>query len=185
MAKPIRLFIATHMRSTRPLREILERLRQIGRALRTVYDDNLHVTLKFLGATDPELVPRLAEQMTQAAGQQQALDLTIRGLGCFPNPQRPRVVWAGLVGAEPLVRIAGELESRLGPLGFPPEGRDFTPHLTLARVRSRPPRELASFIEENASVPLGGVRVEAVTLYLSETGTHGPKYTPLATAGLR
>ena len=185
MSRPIRLFIATHVRATRPVREVLERLRQMGRTLRTVYDDNLHVTLKFLGATDPELVPQLAEQITRAAGQQQAFDLTIRGLGCFPNPQRPRVVWAGLIGAEPLAQIAGELEMRLQPLGFAPEERAFQPHLTLARVRSRPPRELAALVEEQEFARLGEVRIDAVTLYLSETGTHGPKYSPMATTPLR
>ena len=186
MPYPIRTFIAVHVRATRPLRQVIDRFRGLGRALKPVNDEALHVTLKFLGDTDPALVPRIHEEVVAATAGQGAFEMWVAGVGCFPNTDRPRVVWAGLQGAEALVTIAAELERRLEPLGFAPEGRPFRPHLTLARVRdgARPPRELADLLAEHAEAEFGTARVESVVLYQSELRPQGPVYTALATAEL-
>ena len=182
MPKPIRTFIAVHLRATRPLRDILDHLRALGRPVRTVSPDNLHVTLKFLGDTDPSAVSEISSIVRATARTAEPFELRVLGLGVFPDLNRPKVVWAGLENAEVLVRLASDLETAAEPLGFPPEGRAFRPHLTLARVRGRAPRELASFLSTHDSRNFGIVQVNSVELYQSELGPKGSTYTSLFSA---
>jgi 2'-5' RNA ligase len=78
----------------------------------------------------------------------------------------------------------GALEKSLEPLGFAREGRAFHPHVTLARIRSRPPAELGALLREQAAREFGSVTIDAVELIQSELGPRGSRYTTLATARL-
>src|SRR5579862_83370 len=115
MSLPIRCFIAVKIIAPDPLRRILRELSQMGRAIKAVEIDNLHLTLKFLGDTDPDLVPEIGSLVAQKATthQRQPCVITLTGMGVFPNAQRPNVLWAGLQGAEILVTLANDLESAL------------------------------------------------------------------------
>lgn len=118
--------------------------RQVGGlpgSIRWVGPDNIHLTLKFLGDILPKQIGPIADCMREAARGIGPLSLSPLGVGAFPNESRPRVIWVGIVeesGA--LLRMQGELEKRLRRLGFPREGKGFTPHLTVGRVRSSPGR---------------------------------------------
>lgn len=184
MPKPLRTFIAVRIRATRPLRDVLDQLKTFGRSLKTVYPDNLHATLKFLGDTDPAAISEIGRTLEQAVAGVSPFELRMTGLGAFPDEKRPRVVWAGLERAEPLVALAAELETRLEPLGFPAEGRPFKPHLTLARLRGRPPEGLPALLAEHPATDFGTMSIDSIELYQSDLGTHGPKYTPLLSAEL-
>jgi 2'-5' RNA ligase len=184
MSQPIRAFIAVQLAAPRALRSVVSTLAAMGGPVKAVSDDDLHVTLKFLGDTDPNQVADISRLVTTAAAGHSAFEARIVGLGAFPTPHRPSVVWAGLVGAEPLIAIAGALETSLEPLGFSRERRPFQPHLTLARVRSRPPAELGVLLREQASREFGTARVDAVELMQSQLGPKGSRYTKLATAKL-
>ncbi len=110
---------------------------------------------------------------------------TVGGLGCFPNPRRPRVIWVGVqaTGGE-LAALQRAVEAAMKPLGFSPEGREFTPHLTLGRVRDRiPPADLSllgAMVSSTDIGTLGEVQAHSFALIQSVLKPSGAEYTPLA-----
>jgi len=99
---------------------------------------SIHLTLKFLGNVNPDMTGPITEAIKGGTEGIPPLKLEIKGLGVFPNPRRVQVVWVGMSGdVEKLLQLQKGLESRLAKLGFAPEARAFTPHLTLGRVRER------------------------------------------------
>jgi 2'-5' RNA ligase len=191
MSDTIRCFLALKIRAEPALRRVLKELAEMGRALKAVEPENLHVTLKFFAAAEPDLIPEIHAVATLAAARQTRAQLTLAGLGVFPHAQRPNVVWAGLEGpgAQTLDALAGDLETSLEPLGFPREDRPFAPHLTLARVKAKPPEALRELLARHAKTLFGTATVDEIELIRSELGPDGPRYTvlersPLATEGI-
>ena len=141
--------------------------------------DNLHVTTKFIGEW-PE--PRLDQMKRTLASVpvNGAIEVTVKGLGWFPNPRRPRVFWAGVEGGEPLRTLARATEQAVAQLGVPIEQRAYSPHLTLARIREAVPLDhLHQTIESfpaGCGFNFGSFSATQFFLYLSAGG----KYTQLA-----
>jgi 2'-5' RNA ligase len=103
------------------------------------------------------------------------------GLGAFPNLRRPSVVWVGLDQAELLGRLAADLDRALAPLGYALESRAFQPHLTLLRIKTRPPEQLFSLLSDESRTEFGLVPIDEVEYLQSELGPRGARYTKLAT----
>lgn len=185
MSQSIRTFIAIKIPSTPSLRRIGSKLESLGRAVKVVPSDRLHVTLKFLGETDPKSVPEIERANRLVVEKQSAFELAVCGLGAFPNRRRPSVIWAGLEPANVLVAIAEELNAKLELIGFPPEQRTFQPHLTLARIRSKPPSELFELLDQFDAEEFSHTTIESVELYQSELQPSGPQYTVLTSAPLK
>ena len=102
------------------------------------------MTVKFLGEVEPEREPELRAALTRAADGGRAVPLGVRGFGVFPDATRPRVIWAGVEPDPSLELLQHRVEQEFAPLGFPPEGRPFRPHLTLGRAgREARPRDFA------------------------------------------
>src|SRR5690242_19950978 len=95
--------------------------------------EGVHLTLKFLGETDQ--VNQVIEAVG-ALGPFEKFSVEVKGFGFFPDARRPRVLWTGLEAPDGLKELAGRVERAVEKLGFAPERRGFTPHLTLARFRS-------------------------------------------------
>jgi 2'-5' RNA ligase len=180
----LRTFIAVPVTAGPALRSVIARLGGLGRAIKAVDPDQLHLTLKFLGDTAAEQVPAIAAEIREAVAGGACFDLTLSGIGVFPHARRPTVVWAGVVNADPLIALAGELEQRLERLGFAREGRAYQPHLTLARIRSRPPADLGDLLAREDQTGFGTAAIESVVFYQSELRSDGPAYTPLETVEL-
>jgi 2'-5' RNA ligase len=184
MPDSIRTFIAIKIPRLDPLRRVLKELAGMGRALKTVDPDNLHVTLKFLGQTDVDFIPEVRALMETAARSHAPCELSLAGMRVFPHAERPNVVWAGLRRADTLASLAAELEAGLEPNGFPRENRPFVPHLTLARVKARPPESLRDLLARHAKTAFGQATIDHVEFIRSEPGPDGSRYTVLATAQL-
>jgi 2'-5' RNA ligase len=184
MPDSIRTFIAIKIPRLEPLRRVLKELAGMGRALKAVDPDNLHVTLKFLGQTEMDLIPEVRALMERAARSRESCELSVARLGAFPHVDRPSVVWAGLEGAETLAALAAELEADLDPHGFPRENRPFVPHLTLARVKARPPESLHELLTHHAKTQFGRTKIDQLEFIRSELGPEGSRYTVLAAAPL-
>ena len=120
--------------------------------------------------------------MERAARSRESCELSIATLGAFPHVDRPSVVWAGLDGAETLATLAADLEAGLQPHGFPRENRPFVPHLTLARVKARPPESLRELLTRHAKTQFGRTNIDQVEFIRSELGPEGSRYTVLAAA---
>lgn len=109
---------------------------EIGKNVRWVRPESIHLTLKFMGDIPVEMVERVLEALPPVAAQFSPIDLSISGLGVFPNPRRPRVLWAGVHGdLEALSSLQLAIDDAVEKLGLPKEQRAFSPHLTLGRVR--------------------------------------------------
>src|SRR5580704_1179799 len=186
MSNTIRCFLALKVPADTVLRRVLKELSAMGRALKAVEPENLHVTLKFFAAVEPNVIPEIQAIAARAAGQQIRSQLTLTGLGVFPHAQRPNVIWAGLegAGAKTLIAIAEEIEEPLGKLGFVREDRPFTPHLTLARMKARPPEALRDLLARHAKTVFGTAPVEEIELIRSEPGPEGSRYTILGSCAL-
>lgn len=190
-ADSVRLFIAVELPSAvlAALTALQKRLKTLDRerAIRWTAAEGVHLTLKFLGETTPDRIPAIVAGLEQAAGGKTPFDLSMTGVGCFPNLQRPRVVWAGLRGdMAALRRLQEAVEEHIAPLGYPTEARAFSPHLTLGRARREASTgALAAFgkqIEQIAATTAETVnwRVEAVSLMRSDLKPSGALYTRLA-----
>lgn len=156
-------------------------LRAQGAAVSWVRAENLHVTLRFLGAIEEATLSRVREALAEAAAGTAPFSLTIGGFGGFPTPRSPRVVWVGvLAGADALGALHARLERALAQRGIAPEGRAFHGHVTLGRARE--PRGAAGLADAlaAASEPLGEVAVDAVHLMRSDLHPAGARYSVLA-----
>lgn len=184
MSDLLRTFIAAPIEATPVLRDWVTRLQAFEGSVRCTNLDQLHVTLKFLSATPADRVPAILKSLALCAESERASPIRIQSLGTFPGPGQPRVLWAGLRSVEPLVRLASDLESRIAAIGFPPEGRPFVPHLTLARLTGPPPVPLRRLIETSRDADFGEVRLDRVVLFRSDLGHSGPTYVPLGSCPL-
>jgi len=159
--------------------DVQAELVKTGADLKPVEPKNIHITLRFLGNVTMSTVERIFEEMKRV--QFVAFDAKIRGVGAFPDLRYPRVVWAGITeGAEQLRSIFSQLEPGLRRLGFASDPKGFSPHLTIARVRSgRNKAQLAEFISKNEDYDFGVVRAACLRLKRSDLTPRGPIYSTL------
>jgi len=138
-----------------------------GDGWRFVRDDGLHVTMRFLGELDPSGRGALDTACLQAVSVEARLPLRLIGADVVPSRRRPKILWLGVVDESAegrLARLAGRLESAVRSLGFPPEERPFSAHVTLARAR-RGTRVLIPPVEQIGD--LGSFVADRVVLYRS------------------
>jgi 2'-5' RNA ligase len=150
---------------------------------------SIHLTLKFLGNVNADMMSQITEAIAEAARGVSPLHLEIKGLGVFPNLRRVQVVWVGISGdLEKLLQLQKGIESRLAELGFTPEGRAFTPHLTLARVREQASAEerqkLGELIASTKFEAEYTFPVEAVSLIRSQLTREGAIYSKISSVEL-
>ncbi len=185
----IRAFIAIPL--PQPLLRELDRVQRRlenkipPRSVRWVRAAGIHLTLKFLGDTPLEKLPGIEAALWAVARHAPSCTFTVGELGCFPNPRRPRVVWVGV--QEPSGRLAAlqdAIEEVVVPFGYQPEGRGFTPHLTLGRVQRRASRSDAARIGEVVVATnvgtLGQVAATSFALIQSVLKPTGAEYTTLS-----
>ena len=194
MAENIRSFIAVKLNEEAhlALRQVQGTLRKKpgGQVGKWINPESIHLTLKFLGDVPATRIAEISEALKQACAGHGPFDLSLEGLGCFPNLRRPRVIWAGVGGdVRTLRRLQQDVEEAMNRLGYAPEERDFSPHLTLARVeRNARPGDVEAVGQEVQRTILGEIarlRVEHVYLMRSDLRPAGAVYTELAVADLQ
>ena len=158
----------------------IDALRPHAPGVAWVAAENLHVTVKFLGGVEEARLAEVRAALERAVTAP-AFEVNMRGLGAFPGATRARVLWAGAPGSPAFAGLAGAVDRALAGLGFPPEVRGFTPHVTLGRVRE-PGRNpaLASALEAAAHRDFGALRVDRISLMRSDLSPRGARYTELA-----
>ncbi len=143
-----------------------------------VSPDGMHLTLKFLGYVNYELIGEsLVKPVQKAARQLKMYTFSLNGLGAFPSEKRPRVVWAGVSDGGESEKLAGLLDEAIEPIGFPAEGRKFTPHITLARIKD--PRVIKNpeiFNKAGMAVKRLEISARSLILYESVLDREGAKY---------
>jgi 2'-5' RNA ligase len=178
----IRSFIAVDLDEGSILERIVavqKALEQTRAQLKIVEPQIMHLTLRFLGEVPQTTIGKVKETLDSLRFQSFEAEFT--GLGVFPNPRRINVVWAGIKqGQDELSGIFRQLEPKLRQLGFPPDDKGFSPHMTIARVKSAMNREqLAAYVESKRDEEFGKMTVKAVRLKKSTLTPKGPIYTTI------
>ena len=159
------------------------RLPGAGR-LRWAVTENLHLTVRFLGATAPDRIADVVAATEAAARGAAPFTVRLAGAGAFPAPDRPRVVWLGIVaGASELAALAGALSGELAGRGWERDERPFRAHLTLGRADGVPGagRAVAALVDAAAALDAAWT-VDRLVVYQSDLGRGPVRYRPLATA---
>lgn len=190
MPKSTRTFIALPVPEPvgRKLAALQEKLARQISGVRWVEPAGFHVTLNFLGNvvdTDLHLVCKAAADVVSAA---EAFEASLEEVGAFPDPSRPRVIWAGInAGGEALTRLHHELAAALAALGYRSDEPRFHPHATIGRIKTdgKPATDLTSIVASNRTWSGGSFPARELIVYASNFGPDGPAYTPLGRARLR
>ena len=171
-------------KKTAPMRAALNKS-----LVRWVPTGNIHLTLKFLGDVSPANIEMLAQMLNVEVSQHQIFEMEFGGLGAFPNPRRPRVIWIGIQAPPGLEALQHGIEAATATLGYPPEKRPFSPHLTIGRVKqkinSAGMQKIRTALEETQIGSLGTARVTSVHLFKSDLKPAGAVYTRLFSASLK
>lgn len=185
----VRSFIAIdlNVETQNKLGEVIRQFKQdTNNIVRWVPENNIHVTLKFLGDTSPANLEILKKILTTEANRFQAFDLKIEGLGAFPTLRRPRVIWVGVEAPPALFALQRSIDTETQRLGYTPEDRPFSPHLTLGRLshNAMPDeiRKIGDMLSASKVTISTIVLVKTVILFRSDLLPGGAVYTPIHTA---
>ena len=195
--KTIRSFIAIELtdEARRGLAHLQGQLKDIlpPDTVRWTPARNIHLTLHFLGDVSADHLDAVKDAIQESAAGTSSFSLSLSDLGCFPNTRRPRILWAGISGdTDLLAHIQGRLGIHLKQaIGFQPESRTYSPHLTIGRVKrgvtKRQMRDLAVSLEKE--IPrvghLATLPVEHIHFIRSDLKPDGPIYTTLAKASFQ
>ena len=179
-----RLFISVDVKDQSILKAIevaTEEVKQL-KSVRLVNSSQLHFTLKFLGDTPEDKISVINSALS--AIQWMRFDLTLQGLGVFPKPSFPRVVWVGVSSGQQLIKdLAQKVDKALFKEGFPKEKRPFSPHLTIGRFKSRnfSSELLLEILQNFQNVEFGRLSVQEVNLKKSTLTPRGAIYETLST----
>jgi 2'-5' RNA ligase len=164
-----------------------EQLKDGGAGATWTKPEGIHLTLKFLGEVPEAKIPQIMSALTEAVRGRGRIRIEVASAGAFPNARNPRVLWIGVSGdIDALAALQTSVEEAMSGLGFDPEVRKFSPHLTLARIKYlRPGDKWQKVIEGARGVNLGGFEADAVSLMKSELKTSGAVYTEMGRVELR
>jgi 2'-5' RNA ligase len=164
-----------------------EALAKTGADVKWVAPEGMHVTLLFLGEVDDRELHPVCKAVRAVAAGEPPFTMHVSGVGAFPTPRRPKVLWAGVVaGADALQRLNAALEEKMLDLGcYRTEERGYTPHLTLGRVKAEADGlMIAGELPKRLAWNGGRVAVAEVLVFSSETDRSGPVYTVIGRAPL-
>jgi len=179
----IRSFIAIPLKP-----DIIDRIEKVQKELRSLRADvkwvrpqSIHFTLKFLGNIEESQISAIAQKIQHATGGYTSWPIHLKNLGTFPSLRNPRVIWVGIEDTSgQIVTLQRQIEHALSTLGFAQEKRNFSPHLTLGRVKSpRGKKDLIQYLIDEREKTLGKIQVDRVVLFRSELHPSGAIYTAL------
>jgi 2'-5' RNA ligase len=189
MSLTIRSFIAIELNKDiqESLAKIQSQLRAARADVKWVKPENIHLTLKFLGNIDIDLITKINGIFEELGKKYQSFPADLNTLGAFPKIKNPRVIWAGMQkGKDEVIVIVKELEKQLAKIGIAKEEKEFHPHVTLGRLRSPYNRaSLVEALEKNSKVPTLNFTVDKIVLFKSTLTPKGPIYEPQAEASLK
>lgn len=176
----IRLFIAIEVDASKKIKNLISELEETGINAKIVGPKNMHLTLKFLGDTDTNLVDKIESAIQESVKETDSFDIKLKNVGVFPNTNYIKVFWIGIQDEDNLKRIAKEIDERLNEIGFKKERRKFSAHLTVARIKSAKNKEkIIQLIDKYQNTEFQKIKVEKIILKKSVLTLQGPIYTNL------
>jgi 2'-5' RNA ligase len=163
------------------VRRIQAGLREHTTGVSWTRPEGIHLTLKFLGDVDPDRIEGIASKAEAGAWTIGPFSIGVRGCGGFPNPRNLRVIWIGVEEPSGLLKeLQARVEQGMEELGFAREGRAYTPHLTIGRLRSGKGKgDVAQALEAMKACDLGTMEVRELCLFRSLLKPTGAEYTKL------
>lgn len=177
----IRLFIAIDLPDT--IKPFVVNMGGSVPGGRPVPEDQLHLTLKFIGDVDTALLPDIKEALHTVS--QECFSLRLKGVGHFPPRGNPRVLWAGIMPTSETITLRNKVEKALADIGIERERRKFSPHLTLCRLKNSPLKRVTRFLSENALLETPEFTISEFHLYSSVLTQKGAIHTIQATIPLK
>ena len=174
-----RLFVA--IRPPEEVRDLLIDVMDDSPALRWVGDEQLHLTLRFIGEVERPIANDIASALDRLRSP--SFVLRIKGVGKFEK-RNGGALWAGVEPREPVAALAGKVERALQQVGLEPEHRTFSPHVTLARWNRRNSEGVDGFLRRHSNLHSGPFTVESFVLFESKLSRHGPHYEEIAAFSL-
>lgn len=171
----MRLFIGIGLPD--PVAERLAMLSGGVPGARWIPQENLHLTLRFLGDTETNQAEDLVGELS--ALHAPSFSLRLNGVGLFGDRKRTRMIWAGVESQPALTHLQKKVEQAAQRAGFDPERRKFHPHVTLARLRDAPRSKIQQFLHANGHLSTTAFEVETFTLYRSFLSSDGARYEAL------
>jgi len=176
----IRTFIAIDIEVSQKIKDLITELKQTGINAKIVDTKNMHLTLKFLGDTDKNLVDQIESAIQESVKEIDPFDIKLKNVGVFPNTNYIKVLWIGIQDKGTLKDAAKEIDERLNKIGFKKERREFSAHLTIARVKSAKNKEkLIQLIDRYNNMEFQKIKVKKIILKKSVLTPQGPIYTNL------
>ena len=175
MSEVIRCFLAISVEAETRIQQFLSDWTQLGPAFKVVSPAQLHITLKFFGDVSLSQVKQIVRQVDIVKDRHSHFEIEIKGLGVFPHYKRPTVLWAGIVPETEIRSCAEDLAASMEVIGFAKE-RSFHPHLTLARIKKKPPEDFQEWFKLYETTDWQTVAVSSMELFQSELTSKGPIY---------
>ncbi len=178
-----RLFIGVQISPTvqTDLKQVYIKLKQMAQTsdynIRWSPEENWHITLQFLGNADDAMVPKICEALDQVASSYRSFKVRASGVGGFPEERKARVIYAGVARTQELLNLQSSIEQATQPLGFAPEAREYSPHITLGRLRSA--GSISDLISPFVSKKFKDFQLLELVLFESTLRGTFPHYEPL------
>ena len=185
----IRTFVAIELPNDirRAIHKLVNRLVPIANHIRWVDQENMHLTLVFLGDVEDRSVHAACQAVARACAAVEPFQVTVQGIGVFPKPEKPRVIWVGLeLGVEEITWLREQIAKQLDTVGFQFDWK-FSPHITIGRVGHGRFDDHAVIAKsaEYVDTPFGEFVVNEVAVISSTLERSGPIYVRLSTASLQ
>jgi len=193
MTGKIRTFIAIELPDNiiDAIGNMQKKIKRYGLKMRWVKPENIHITLKFLGDINPEMIQSIESCLEQTCKKNNPIQLLSKGIGVFPGLKRPRVLWAGIDGdTDILKKLQQSLDDLLSTTGIAKEKRPFKGHLTIGRFKGErfkgqtDSKKLIAVIREFSEFETKPFTADKIILFKSELKPDGAAYSKLATAPL-
>lgn len=176
----IRIFIAVDIPVSQKVAEIINELKKTQIDAKLVEIENMHLTLKFLGDTDENLVDEIEKTIKESTKNAHPFEIILKNLGVFPNQNYIKIAWIGVENIETLKKITETIDTKLKNLGFEKEKRPFSAHLTIARIKSAKNKEkLLQLINKYQNAEFQKIKIDKIILKKSTLTPKGPIYTNL------
>ena len=172
----MRTFVAIEVNNNNVLNSIRQVQSELNIKAKPVELHNMHFTVQFLGEVSEEMIRKISDTLNGI--EFSTFSITFTGIGAFPKPNSPRVIWVGVNdGIDELGKLAETIRSKLSDIGFSPD-KKFKPHVTIFRVKNKI-ESLTSKLEKFSSYSFGKQEISEIKLKKSELTPNGPIYTDL------
>jgi RNA 2',3'-cyclic 3'-phosphodiesterase len=185
----IRAFIAVEIneQTKQKISGLISHLKKSGADVKWITENQMHLTLKFLGDIDERDVQKISDALSDIADNFNSFTINFSKIGAFPDMDRPSIIWLGIdKGAESLKTLSEKIETALKKLRLKQENREFKPHLTLARIKSpKNMQNLLKLVKEIDAKSWDGSQISSLTLFQSALNPKGAVHAILAKKYLR